>query len=151
MVQKIINNRLENNKLMTNNSLVTFDVFDTLITRKTATPQGIFSIVAQKINNPEFIPLRVYAAHNSAIITKLKYAKEDRSIFDIYNTMKMRFANIGDIEEWMNIEMSVPIMENIELVLDYMNPPRGRDRGVSNQPKSVSCCTNIRLYSGSFP
>jgi len=32
-----------------------------------------------------------------------------------------------------------------------MNPPRGRDRGVSNQPKSVSCCTNTRLYSGSFP
>jgi len=34
---------------------------------------------------------------------------------------------------------------------DANEQPRSRDCGVSNQPKSVSCCTNTRLYSAALP
>jgi len=41
--------------------------------------------------------------------------------------------------------------EHIELNPTINEQPRSRDCGVSNQPKSVSCCTNTRLYSAALP
>jgi len=94
--------------------LVSFDIFDTLVTRKVATPKGLFAVVAQKINNPEFIPLRTYAEYRATNIGRDADAKEDITLYDIYKAIK-DFANAYNVEKWMNIEieaeldLSVPI------------------------------------------
>lgn len=116
-----------------------FDVFDTLITRKTATPEGIFALIHQELNNDEkylktsnyikknFYELRI----NSEILARHTYCTiggaEDVTIEQIYEAMNMT-GDISDteVEELISLEKKVeyeniiPIEKNINKIKDLI-------------------------------
>lgn len=117
--------------------LYSFDVFDTLITRTTATPLGIFALINDKLRNSHFnIPLyiknnfyylRIECERN---IRKyfLKNDKEDFSIYDIYNYLSFNnFLSdnqkkfLINLEIETEIENSIPIKENIKRLKSLIN------------------------------
>lgn len=115
-------------------SLYSFDVFDTLIARRTATPEGIFALMQQKLAEPEhacryperivhnFYLLRIEAekvARNTYITEKVK----DITLRQIYECfLRMEDLSEAQVQELMVLEAAVesenilPIPENIEKV-----------------------------------
>lgn len=115
--------------------LYSFDVFDTLITRKTATPFGIFAMVKKEIeeNDKEFANLPLYLKENFAQIraevelcAALEGRKEGNVSVDIeyiYKVMSRIYGLNSDIAHKLcameiekEMELSIPIMENIEKI-----------------------------------
>lgn len=117
--------------------LYSFDVFDTLITRTTATPLGIFALIEDKLKKSTFdMPsniknnfyyLRIECERN---IRKyfLKDGKEDFSIYDIYNYLSLNnFLSdkqkqfLINLEIETEIENSIPIEANIKILKSLVN------------------------------
>lgn len=114
--------------------MYSFDVFDTLITRTTATPQGIFALMKDRIalekgeNKLEddiiddFFELRI---HSEELARKSRSAQnvEEINMRDIYDAMSLS-GNINEAqtdylcytEQQMEIENAVGIPENIRWV-----------------------------------
>lgn len=114
--------------------LSSFDVFDTLITRKTATPKGIFAIMQQKLqNNPKykslppnlirnFYKLRV---HSEQYLRKAYCQNNiiDITLYELYDFIAANHA-LTEIEkqELISLEIEtekehiIPIKDNIEVV-----------------------------------
>lgn len=82
-----------------------WDCFDTIIGRKLFYPRSIFSIVAQKINDPSFINKRILAEKNS----KLKTYE------DIYNLLP---GYDPEIEFNTELEQTFPIRCNFDRIQD---------------------------------
>lgn len=117
-----------------------FDVFDTLITRKTATPEGIFALIQQELNTdekylkiPNYIKKNFYKLRiNSEILARHTYCTiggdEDVTIEQIYEAMSMT-GDINDIEveELISLEKKVeyeniiPIEKNINKIKDLID------------------------------
>ena len=114
--------------------LYSFDVFDTLITRTTASPRGIFSLMQQKLlkeNSFENLPTRLRnnffylriqgeaVARNTFIINDVK----DITLYQIYQCIKetndlseIQAKQLMELEIQTEYENSIPIRENIENV-----------------------------------
>lgn len=114
--------------------MYTFDVFDTLLTRTTATPNGIFSIMQDRLlKNTEyaeiseyirenFFSLRLHAerlARSAAAIQR----EEEITLPQIYNALKttgsLTEGHLGmlmGLERLVEYENSVGILENIQKV-----------------------------------
>ena len=122
--------------------LYSFDIFDTLITRTTAYPTGIFTIM-QKIlqNNPEYniphylkenfftirVESEVYARDNNRIL----YKKNDVTLDDIYKVIQVNYFLLNEqIEQLKNLEINCeiknikPIEKNINILKDLINSGR---------------------------
>ena len=112
-----------------------FDIFDTLITRKTITPQGVFLIMQQQLDSLEdqkWIPdlrhafsyLRIQAERDIRYLSK----KSEITLSDIYERMRlMTGISQADLEVIMNLELEielkccVPIEKNILYLKSLLN------------------------------
>ena len=113
--------------------LYSFDIFDTLITRTTATPSGIFLVIKNKLQTEkEFINIPDFLKNNFVEIRKEAeyytqanqlnlYNKFDCTLDDIYNLIKINYnLDNNEIELLKKLEIEaefnniVPIRKNIE-------------------------------------
>lgn len=113
--------------------LYSFDIFDTLITRTTATPSGIFLVIKNKLQTEkEFINIPDFLKNNFVEIRKEAeyytqanhlslYNKFDCTLDDIYNLIKINYNldnNKVELLKKLEIEAEfnniVPIRKNIE-------------------------------------
>lgn len=108
----------------------TFDVFDTIITRRTATPQGIFSIVESKLMvcsdffdidirvRENFCLLRIVAekvaASNHLAKTNIDHIYEELSSQS--NITSAQAMRVKGLELQVEYDNSLPILQNIEIV-----------------------------------
>ncbi len=107
--------------------MYSFDVFDTLITRRTSTPRGVFllmqkkkaKISAYKDASESFAELRYEAEHNAEKF----YSDKEIDIYDIYSVLAERLhLEDNQIEELIELEISteiecvIPRTEYIDLV-----------------------------------
>lgn len=115
--------------------MISFDIFDTLITRKTFSPQGIFLLVQQRLfseldaaqqhfcNN--FFTLRIGAEKDARLYAKQE-EREEITLDEIYDVLVQR-TNISRelancIKEWeiqAEMDHTYPIRNNIELLKNY--------------------------------
>lgn len=116
-------------------SLYSFDIFDTLITRKVATPKGIFVLMQHKIQTSEefsdftqdfknnFYYHRTNAEFRQRHFYKVKESKKDITFDNIYNDLKENFhlsdeqcVRLKQLEIQTELENIIPITENINKV-----------------------------------
>lgn len=115
--------------------LYSFDVWDTLITRRTASAHGIFAIMQDKIcNDVSFRQTDIFFRQNFASIrvdtalflkkaNKSRYGHSEITLEEIYRLIANNFRLSGTLsEKLVNLELeteyrnAVPIYENIEKV-----------------------------------
>lgn len=113
--------------------MISFDIFDTLITRRTYTPHGIFLLMQEKLcktsftNKYDFFCNSFCELRISAEIDARLYAEqnglEEISLQDIYDLLKRRIqmsdemiTYIMDLEVQTEIENVYPIWTNINLL-----------------------------------
>lgn len=111
-----------------------FDIFDTLVTRKTITPLGVFSIIQEKLcqdTSPIQIPSHVKENFCEIRTRTEKFmyqkvcneVKRDVTIYEIYERIAYQYGlsdsvvkKIIDLEIEIETTHMLPIRENIELV-----------------------------------
>lgn len=108
--------------------LYSFDIFDTLVTRRVARPVGIFALMQKIISEttlPEFVKnnffrLRIESEKIVRKCIKRKFNVDEISIDDIYNFIKDNYyLTVEQVEYLKNLEISteisnlVPIDENV--------------------------------------
>ena len=110
--------------------LYSFDIFDTLVTRRVATPDGIFALVQTKLrsipNLPEFFyenfcTIRVETEQYSRYNKFSAFRTYEVSFDEIYNTIAQNYnLDSSIIEKIKRIELTserenlVPIIKNID-------------------------------------
>ena len=151
-----------------------FDVFDTLITRKTATCTGVFSIIQNQIKDKEFLSdvfrnnfynLRIQIE----MLTRRMYCHgeiEDITLNQIYETMYLvGMINKGDInylielEKEIELKNTIGIKENIDLVKKLLNDGKSviavsdmyLDANTIHEMLCIAdkCLSNIKVYVSS--
>lgn len=152
-VERVLYDSMENNyKESVMPVLYSFDVFDTLVTRTTATPPGIFNLVQEKLKtNPcfsdipehiksNFYDLRINAERLSRYMCegtdfeKLKknsIPNEDVTLEQIYGVFTFsgllteeQAERVKKLEIETEIQMVVPIPRNIDFVKRLLNEGR---------------------------
>ncbi len=115
--------------------LYSYDVFDTLITRTTATPLGIFALMEAlldekyveiaRILQHDFYRIRI-ESQRQAVAFYCKDGKEDVSLSEIYEVMRtMAPLTDEDVRILMNLELetekrnSIGIRDNINAIIRY--------------------------------
>lgn len=115
--------------------MISFDIFDTLITRRTLTPKGIFQIMQKKIIKLNTYP--TYVADNFALLRiqaeknarqyYINDSKEDVRLVEIYQVFQsMTGLTLGECLDLMRIEIDIEckyivgIDKNIDKLLEYM-------------------------------
>lgn len=119
--------------------LYSFDIFDTLITRKTATPTGVFLIMQEKLlidKSYEDIPLYVrenfytLRQHSEALARKSYCIKgcEDKTFEQIYKALSCngllsdeQVNRLKELELLVEEECVVGVEENINRIKQYVN------------------------------
>ncbi|MBQ9245891.1 hypothetical protein IJ182_06470 [bacterium] len=120
--------------------LYSFDIFDTLITRKVATPKGIFAIIKHIINTDNkynnipddikenFFEYRINSELQLRQINETELIPSDITIEEIYNRFSLNYnlpIQIADIlkelETEIEIKNLIPINENIEKIEKLVN------------------------------
>lgn len=114
--------------------LYSFDIFDTIVTRRTATPVGIFSLIENQLKNDNYSDYPLFLRENFFIIRKEAeaytrdfkfriYGEQEISIDDIYSVMQNNYSLTQEqVSRLINLEIDteikniVPIDENIEKV-----------------------------------
>lgn len=112
--------------------MYSFDVFDTLLTRRTATPEGIFCIIqeylrARPLEFSEYLRNNFYRLRiQSELFARKIYCKgdiEDITLFQIYQTMSFmgnieasQILKLKELEEYIEVQNVIGINENIEKV-----------------------------------
>ena len=114
--------------------LYSFDVFDTLITRRTATPEGIFALMQKRLAAPKYAlryPKRIIRNFHILRIEAEKIARntyitnevKDITLRQIYECFwHMEDMTETQLQELMNLEIVMesenllPIPENIEKI-----------------------------------
>ncbi|OOM79954.1 hypothetical protein [Clostridium sp. BL-8] len=105
--------------------MYTFDVFDTLITRKTATPEGIFALIQKKIQrNKEYLGFSEYIKNNfyhlrinAEVLARYTYCAvggaEDITLEQIYEAMSMTGSVAGEeVQKLISLEKETEL-ENV--------------------------------------
>ncbi len=151
----------------------TFDIFDTLFTRRTAVPIGIFKYMQYKLSKdvscPSFIGdnFILMRTETELYLRKNKYeleGAEDVTLDEIYDTLDFNF-NLGEklknkiknLEIELEINNVVPMKKNIELFKSLKNKENCRVMLVSDMylPETVirrmlakadSCFDDVKLY-----
>lgn len=124
-------------------ALVTYDIFDTMLTRMTATPKGVFALMQyylihnkkysdkSKYLKENFYELRVNAeaCARNALCTK---EKAEITLNDIYSTLNLTdemsygtMQELKKLEEDIEYLVSVGIQENIQ---DFLERMRNKDK-----------------------
>lgn len=67
-----------------NHSVISFDVFDTLLVRTLWRPEDVFRLVAKRIDDPSFFKKRVVAEQNARTRATKEHNHEDITIDEIY-------------------------------------------------------------------
>lgn len=118
-------------------NMYSFDIFDTVITRKTKKPSEIFELMQEKMQTDKnyswlsprvrnnFALLRVAAEKNAVDFYSEKRQITLKNIYEIFSSM----TGIPDeyIDDLIQLELSteklsvVPIKENIDLIMEYRN------------------------------
>ena len=125
---------------MTDYALYSFDIFDTVITRKVAQPRGIFAIMQYELCNnekfkdfPQEVKVNFFKHRTNAEYRqrKLNYlAKDDKDItFDqIYQDIKENcYLSDAQIEQLKDLELQtefnniLPIEENVQKINALIN------------------------------
>lgn len=89
-----------------NNEIISFDVFDTLITRKITEPVDLFSIIQKKIgNNCDFAQKRIKTEIELGNFATLK---------KIYENLPMEYANIYFLEKELELAYSMPRFDMVK-------------------------------------
>jgi len=115
---------------MQNTSVHTFDVFDTVNTRKTATPAGIFALVEYELlKNPQYADIPMRYRENFFLLRRnaenlangiYKEATTLDNIYEVFGSNNDISANqlmqIQKLEFEIEYANSVPILENIEKI-----------------------------------
>ena len=117
--------------------LISFDIFDTLVTRRVATPVGIFALMQEFIkketNLPDFIKNNFYSIRiNSEKLARMSasqlYKTPEISFDDIYSVMQNNcYLTDEEVKFLKELEISteiknlVPIDKNISLLKEYIN------------------------------
>ena len=112
--------------------LYSFDIFDTLVTRKVATPTGIFALVQEKIQSDENFPKEIrenfYSIRSNSEkfvrdIAKKQSGYNEISFDDIYFYIQQNYKlSLDNIQYLKQLEFEterenlVPINENIQKV-----------------------------------
>lgn len=113
-----------------------YDVFDTIITRKTATPHGIFAIMQDKLKNnnngiprelaENFFELRVQGEHLARQFY-CKNGKEEVTLIQIYKAInttglldKEGINKLIEMECKIEMENSIPIPYIIQEILEHI-------------------------------
>ncbi len=117
-----------------NIQLYSFDIFDTLINRKTATPEGIFALMQQKLRNSKVyseIPQRLtdnfylirIQAEKVARNTYIKNGVYDITLSQIYESISLmeelsaeQIESLMDLEIETEIENAIPVISNINKI-----------------------------------
>lgn len=118
--------------------LYSFDVFDTVITRTTATPFGVFVLIQKELNSAaEFEDISIDLRENFALIRShaeelarnriQRDGIEDVTLDEIYEYIAMRgelkreeLERIKILEIKMELECSVPIISNIAYIKELL-------------------------------
>lgn len=113
-----------------------FDIFDTLITRTTATPQGIFALMQDELlNNERYKSISEYIRNNFFCLrvnaeefANANYCEEgveSVTLKDIYDSLaSIGSLNKNEIDDLINLEMlleyknTIGISQNIQLLKD---------------------------------
>lgn len=122
-----------------NVKLYSYDIFDTIVTRNVATPQGIFSVIQNILNtNTSYVDLpqdlidnyhdvRV-SAERCAYRNARRKNHEDITIYDIYDVIGAKYSltfsqltRIIELEFSTEIAHSVGIQDNINKILDLVS------------------------------
>lgn len=119
--------------------MVSFDVFDTLITRNVATPEGIFAIMQEIIlNDSSFASMDIYTKNNfceiranSEILARHIFAREEVqeiTIDQIYQIVALNsdfseetLSDLSTLEKKVEIDNVVAISKNINLLKDHIS------------------------------
>lgn len=119
---------------MSNKTLYSFDIFDTLITRATATPRGVFMIMQKKVNTDTQIinalPDILKSNFSEIRTVSEQYVRENKRITEgkneitlsdiydyigyVYNLPSQVVQNLINLEIQLELENVLPIKENIE-------------------------------------
>ena len=98
-------------------SIRSFDIFDTLIARKSLSPQAVFALVAEHCKTPEFALWRQQA--------ELSLGNSAYSLHDIYlalgrqHTLSgVELASLQAEELRVELEQAIPIAQNLQRVRD---------------------------------
>ena len=128
--------------------LYSFDIFDTLVTRRVATPQGIFAIMQEKIKNadlPQFLKDNFYEIRigSERLARKREYRlNKTREIFleDIYRIIQIN-SNLSDeqITYLLNLELETE-KENLVLL-----PSFEKLKNLISAGKRVICISDMYL------
>ena len=115
--------------------LYTFDLFDTLITRKVANPVGIFSLIQNELlNNSKYKNIPIYIRENFVklrmeiqdfLLTFKTYQQSSEVVLEeIYDYFMInKFLNIEERDLLYNLELEtelknlLPIKENIDIIV----------------------------------
>ncbi len=118
--------------------LYSFDIFDTVITRKTATPKGVFAAMAYRIGEQyrdvlspqileDFYLLRIDAEKRA----RQKSSRQDITFEDIYRELGERYAlddnileSLKNLEIEMEREMILPIPATVERIGRHLDEGR---------------------------
>ena len=97
--------------------MVSFDIFDTLITRKMVTPMGVFLYVQKRAHlADEFVQMRINAEKDARLYAS-NQGIEEITLQDIYDLLSVRMNqnldNVMALEIQAEIEAAYPIQENI--------------------------------------
>lgn len=119
-------------------TLYSFDIFDTLITRKTATPAGIFALIQHKLQTDEFADFsadfkenfyqyRTDSEFRQRHYTKRFFNNQDITFDIIYDDLKSNFCltneqceRLKQLEIQTELENIIPISENIQKVKELI-------------------------------
>lgn len=112
----------------------TFDIFDTVITRKTAVPKGVFAVMQKELTDgfkeislsedarSQFFKCRVEAESNARKKAR-ESGREEVTIADIYECFRMTSGvdddtaqKLSQIEIEMEYQLLQPIMENVVMI-----------------------------------
>lgn len=116
-----------------NNDIISFDIFDTLITRKLPHPSDIFQVVQSKLERDfniktDFVSARIQAEKAAQKIDK------DYSINEIYNQLKL-LLNMPD--EDIQLIKNIEIQSEIDFSAQREGMPEVIDFAVQNNKKVV--------------
>ena len=130
--------RIESEQKVKDNFLLySFDIFDTLITRKVATPKGIFSLMQQHLEENQdfsqdfrenFYDIRIDSERYAREYSKSQGGSNEISFDDIYNQMQKTYflsdesvKFLKELEINTEIENFIGIEQNINQIKDLIN------------------------------
>jgi len=131
-MKESLHTKINNVKKTKDINFYSFDIFDTLVTRKVATPTGIFALMQNCIkNNPDFpdfikndfYEIRVNSEQLARINAKRIKDSNEISFDEIYQTLQNNYGLSGEnidflkkLEITTEIQNLVPITNNIKLL-----------------------------------